>query len=101
MSTLALDTVPVRFSAGDLASKRESYLMMFRLVVGHALAGGRPLREIAASMDVTHACLSGWIAGQVHDHEVEDMVGRCIAFAHDLGLELAADEEGMPELQVG
>jgi hypothetical protein len=82
------DTIPVRFVPGDIDSQREAYLMMLRLVVGHALATGRRLLDIADTIGVSARRLTEWIAGQVGDREVEDMSRRCVAFARHLGLTL-------------
>jgi hypothetical protein len=82
------ETVPVRFIAGDVDSKREAFLVMFRLVVGHAMATGRHLLEIADSIGVSAGRLGEWIAGRVRDPEVDDMSRKCIAFARQMGLAL-------------
>ena len=83
-----VDTIPVRFVPGDIESQREAYLMMFRLVVGHALAAGRRLRDIADTIGVSARRLAEWISGRVNDIEVEEMSRKCIAFARQMGLAL-------------
>ena len=88
MTSFAIDTIPVRFVRGDLDSQREAFLVMFRLVVGHAMAAGRHLLDIAENIGVSANRLGDWIAGRVRDREVEEMSSKCIAFAHQMGLEL-------------
>jgi hypothetical protein len=92
MLPLVESAIPVRFVAGDIDSKRDAFLVMFRLVIGNALATGRHLKDIAEDIDVSICKLADWIAGEVGDHEVEDMSRKCVAFAHGLGLDLEAVE---------
>jgi hypothetical protein len=87
-AVVPMDTIPVRFVPGDLDSQRDAYLMMFRLVVGHALAAGRRLRDIAETVGVSARRLAEWIAGRVAAIEVEEMTRKCIAFARQMGLAL-------------
>ena len=82
--------IPVRFLAGDIDSKRDAFLVMFRLVIGNAMASGRRLKDIATDIGVPIAKLADWIAGMVGDHEVESMSRKCISFAHGIGLDLEA-----------
>ena len=82
--------IPVRFLAGDIDSKREAFLIMFRLVIGDAMATGRCLFDIARDIGVAIGTLADWIAGVVGDLEVDDMTRKCITFAHGLGLDLEA-----------
>jgi hypothetical protein len=90
MST-RVEAIPVRFVSGDLHSQREAFLMMFRLVIGHAQSSGEGLIDIAARIGVPVAKLGDWIAGKVRDFEVPEMSRRCIAFARALGLELRSE----------
>ena len=92
MLPLVEGSIPVRFLAGDIDSKREAFLMMFRLVIGDVMATGRRLKDIADDIGMTIGKLADWIAGLVGDHEVDAMSRKCVAFAHDLGLVLEAVE---------
>jgi len=92
MMPLVACAIPVRFQTGDIDGKREAFLMMFRLIIGDAMAAGRRLKNIAEDIGVTIAKLSDWIAGVIGNHEVDDMSRKCITFAHGLGLDLEAVE---------
>jgi hypothetical protein len=89
---LGPDRIPVRFGAGDRVGKSEVFMMMFRLVIGDALASGGRLKDIARAIGMPVARLSGWIAGRIHHHEIDEMSRKCIRFAHDRGLDLEAVE---------
>jgi hypothetical protein len=82
------DAIPVRFVAGDIDSKRDAFLLMFRLVIGNALATGHHLKDIADDIGISISKLADWIAGDVGDHEVDAMSCACLSFAHGLGLDL-------------
>ena len=92
MLPLVESAIPVRFEAGDIDSKRDAFLVMFRLVIGNALATGHHLKDIAEDIGISISKLADWIAGEVGDHEVEDMSRKCVAFAHGIGLDLEAVE---------
>jgi hypothetical protein len=82
------DLISVRFIAGDIASKRDAFLQMFRLVVGNSLAAGSPITDIARTLGMPAARLIDWIGGAIRPTEVDEMSGACIAFAHARGLAL-------------
>ncbi len=84
------DLIDVNFIAGDLASKRDAFLRMFRLVIGNTMAAGIPIADIARSIGIPADRLVAWMDGKIHNSEVEEMSLVCIAFAHGKGLDLAA-----------
>ena len=92
MTSLPCEAIPVKFLAGDIDSKRDAFLLMFRLVIGNAMATGHHLKDIASDIGISIIQLADWISGVIDDDAVEEMSRQCVAFAHGLGLELEAVE---------
>jgi len=92
MTPLVECAIPVRFLARDIGSKRDAFLVMFRFVIGNAMAAGHRLEGVADDLGISIGKLADWIAGAVGDHEVETMTRKCIAFAHGIGMDPEAVE---------
>lgn len=91
MQTRDMAPVPVRFITGDNDSRRDAFLLMLRLVVGHALAHGFHLVDIARVLGAPVTRLADWITGAVPSDEIEDMIRKCTVLAHGMGLDLQAE----------